>query len=96
MSQIRDRNRPPRASSIREAGELFPAPGGRRFEGVPIESGAVDFYTVSRLAIHWDISERQVHRYIDSGDLIATRFGRSIRISAAEVARFEANCTVVR
>jgi excisionase family DNA binding protein len=96
MSQVRDRNRPPRAISIREAGEFFPALSGRRIEAAPLESGVVAFYTVAQLAVRWGISERQIHRYIDSCDLIATRFGRSIRISAAEAARFETSHTVVK
>jgi excisionase family DNA binding protein len=55
--------------------------------------GAAAFYTVAQLATRWGISERQVHRYIASGQLIATRFGRSVRVSADEVARFEASVT---
>jgi excisionase family DNA binding protein len=48
------------------------------------------FFTTKQLAARWSISERQVHRFIASGALIATRFGRSVRISAEEAARFEA------
>ena len=51
---------------------------------------------VPQLAIRWGISERQVWRYIALSDLMATRFGRSVRISAAEVARFETSLTVVK
>jgi excisionase family DNA binding protein len=54
------------------------------------------FYTVAQLADRWAITERQVRRYIATGELIATRFGRSVRVSAEEVARFEARCTAVK
>jgi excisionase family DNA binding protein len=65
-------------------------------ETTAIEAEAVAFYTVAQLAVRWSICERQVHRYINSGELIATRFGRSVRISAAEAARFEASRTVFK
>ncbi len=54
------------------------------------------FSTAPQLAIRWGISERQVWRYIAFGDLIATRFGRSVRVSAVEVARFEASLAGVK
>lgn len=53
--------------------------------------GTAAFYTVAQLAMRWGISERQVHRYIASGQLIAIR-----RISAAEAAKFEASLTGVK
>jgi hypothetical protein len=59
-------------------------------------SGGPSFYTVPQLALRWAISERQIHRYLASEELVPTRFGRSVRISAAEVARFEANRTDVK
>jgi excisionase family DNA binding protein len=96
VSKIGDRNRAPRKIATREAAEFNPAISCRRSEATPFETEAVAFYTVAQLAIRWAISERQVHRYFHPGDLIATRFGRSIRISAAEVARFEASRRVVR
>jgi excisionase family DNA binding protein len=48
------------------------------------------YFLIAQLAQRWALSERQVHRFIAGGDLLATRFGRSVRISAEEVARFEA------
>jgi excisionase family DNA binding protein len=60
------------------------------------EGEAVAFYTVAQLAIRWGICERQVRRYVDSHEIKATRFGRSVRISAAEVVRFEASRTLVK
>lgn len=56
-----------------------------------VEAEAVAFYTVAQLAVRWSICERQVRRFIDLGELLATRFSRSVRVSAAEVARLEAN-----
>lgn len=49
------------------------------------------FFTVAQLALHWQLSARQVHRFVVSGELKPTRFGRAVRISAEEVARFEAS-----
>ena len=48
------------------------------------------FFKTAQLAERWELSEHQVHRYVASGALIATRFGRSVRIRAVEVTRFEA------
>lgn len=84
MSQVRNRS----SSAIIRSGFLT--------ERTAIEAEAVAFYTVAQLAIRWSICERQIHRYIDSGELIATRFGRSIRISPEQVARFEASRTGVK
>ncbi len=39
------------------------------------------FWTVQGIAEHLDVSERSVHRWIDAGDLIVHRFGRSVRIA---------------
>jgi excisionase family DNA binding protein len=84
MSQMRNRSRSPMTAE------------GFLIEKTAIEADAVAFYTVAQLAVRWSISERQVHRYIASDELITTRFRRSVRISAAEVARFEASRTGVR
>ena len=84
MSQMRNGSR----SAMTGAGFLI--------EKTALEADAVGFYTVARLAVRWSICERQVHRYISAGDLFATRFGRSVRVSAAEVARFEASLTGVK
>ena len=52
--------------------------------GLSIEKPAVEaeaaFSTVPQLAIRWGISERQVWRYVALSDLMATRFGRSVRV----------------
>ena len=84
MSQIRNRSR----SGV--------TGGGLSTLRLTAEAEAVAFYTVLQLAFRWRMSKRQVDRYVASGELIATRFGRSVRISAAEVARFEASRTGVK
>lgn len=84
MSQMRNHSR----SSMTGTGLL----NGR----IVVETEAAAFYTVAQLAVRWSICERQVHRFIDSGDLTATRFGRSVRVSAAEVERFEFSRAGVR
>jgi excisionase family DNA binding protein len=66
---------------------------GFSIEKPAVAVGVAAFYTVAQLAMRWGISERQVHRYLASGELVATRFGRSVRMSADEVARFEASVT---
>ena len=43
------------------------------------------FWTVQGIAEHLDVSERSVHRWIDSGDLVVCRFGRSVRISDGDL-----------
>lgn len=48
------------------------------------------FYTVAELGGRWVVSQRHVRRLIESGALKATHFGRLVRISAAEVALYEA------
>ena len=67
--------------------------------GFSIEKPAVEaeaaFSSVEQLESRWGISGRHIRRYIATGELRATRFGRSVRVSAAEVARFEAECTPV-
>jgi excisionase family DNA binding protein len=84
MSQIRNRSR----SAV--------TGGGLSTQRLAAEAEAVAFCTVLQLAFRWRISKRQVDRYIASGELIATRFGRSVRISAAEVARFEVSHSGVK
>ncbi len=39
------------------------------------------FWTIQGLAKDLDVSERTVYRWIDAGDLIVHRFGRSVRIA---------------
>jgi excisionase family DNA binding protein len=59
------------------------------------QPGTKPFYTVTDLALRWDLSERQVRRFIASGELKSTRFRTAVRVSAAEVATFEAARTGV-
>ncbi|MFC3101064.1 helix-turn-helix domain-containing protein [Altererythrobacter lauratis] len=53
-----------------------------------------EFFTVAELAVRWSVSERQVRRWIEEEKLIAHHFGRAVRISAANVALYEASCAV--
>ncbi len=53
------------------------------------------FWTVQGIAEQLDVSERSVHRWIDSGDLVVCRFGRSVRISADELAAFIARSRAI-
>ena len=46
------------------------------------------FWTIQGLAEHLDVSERTVHRWIHSGDIVAHRFGRSVRISDNDLRAF--------
>lgn len=39
------------------------------------------FWTIKGMAEDLDVSERTVHRWINAGDLIVHRFGRSVRIA---------------
>lgn len=55
-------------------------------------SGRKAFYTVAELAVRWSLSERHIRRLIEQGDIIAHRIGRAVRVSAANVALFEARC----
>jgi excisionase family DNA binding protein len=50
-----------------------------------------DFYTVAELAIRWSLSERHIRRLIDNGELVVHRFGRAVRVSAANATLFEAS-----
>jgi hypothetical protein len=81
-------------------GEPAPPEGGRGNRkgpgSAPFEENGRAFLTVAALAIRWCISERHVHRFIASGELAVTRFGKSARVFAAEVARFETDRTRVK
>jgi excisionase family DNA binding protein len=48
------------------------------------------FLALPELAERWGVSARSVRRLIDAGQIEPTRFGRSVRIAATEVQRFEA------
>ncbi len=50
-------------------------------------------YSVARLAERWECSERLIYKLIERGDLQCFRPGSLIRISAAEVERFECQTT---
>ncbi|WBX85608.1 excisionase family DNA-binding protein [Sphingosinicella microcystinivorans] len=53
------------------------------------------FHTVADLAERWTMSQRNIRRLIENGELSVHRFGRSVRVSAANVALFEARCADV-
>ena len=44
--------------------------------------------TIEQAAEHLQVSSKTVRRWIDTGDLIAHRFGRQWRISAADLQTF--------
>ena len=46
------------------------------------------FYTVAQIAEILDVSQRTVRRWIDSGELIAHRLGRNLRISGGDFDAF--------
>ncbi len=48
------------------------------------EPSSACYHTVSQIADQWQCSERQVRRLIASGQLIAHRFGRLLRVSEAD------------
>ena len=44
--------------------------------------------TIKQAAEHLQVSSKTIRRWIDTGDLIAHRFGRQWRISAADLQSF--------
>jgi len=48
------------------------------------------FYRVDEVAAYFAISARTVYRLLDMGDLQATRIRGCLRVSSAEMQRFEA------
>lgn len=68
-------------SQLKNCSRLATTSTGELIQKTAAEPEAVAFYTVAQLAVRWSICERQVHRYIASAELIATRFGRSVRVS---------------
>lgn len=50
------------------------------------------FFTTKKLAERWQMSSRQVQRFIESGDLRAHYMGRSVRIAPEDVLLFELRC----
>ena len=51
--------------------------------------GPKHFYSLSNVADRYDVSVRTVRRWVDAGELVAHRFGRQLRVSAADLAVFE-------
>lgn len=49
-----------------------------------------EFYTTAEVAERWRVSVRHVRRQIENGDLKVTRFGKAVRVSAANLALYEA------
>lgn len=47
------------------------------------------YFTVAEVAERLRISERHIRRTIANDELVAHRFGRAVRISPAELDRFE-------
>lgn len=47
------------------------------------------YFTVAQVADRLKVSTRQVHRFIDRGDLPVMRLGRSVRISLGDLLAFE-------
>ncbi|WP_181159976.1 MerR family transcriptional regulator [Sandaracinobacter neustonicus] len=47
---------------------------------------------MAELAVRWSLSQRHIRRLIEGGDIITHRIGRAVRVSAANVALFEAHC----
>jgi excisionase family DNA binding protein len=70
-------------------------PAGKPVTGAPVATKGKPkaFYTVAELAERWVLSERHIRRLIANQSLAAHTMGRAIRISASNVALFEARCT---
>jgi len=47
------------------------------------------FFRIKEVAERWSMSEATIRRMIDRGELVATRFGTSVRISIEELRRHE-------
>ena len=48
-----------------------------------------EYFSVAQVAKRFGCSTKHVRRLIDRGDLIANKFGKLVRISRAEVERYE-------
>jgi len=48
------------------------------------------FYTIKDIAERWDVTDRTVQRTIERGDLVAHRFGGSVRVSGEDLFTYEA------
>lgn len=64
-------------------------PAEKPIAGAPVavKSQPKAFYTVAELAERYGLSERQVRRLIENGDLAKHRFGRAVRIAASRTPR---------
>jgi excisionase family DNA binding protein len=52
------------------------------------QQSKAQFFTIAAVAQRLDVSARTVHRWIGEGKLIVHRFGRSVRISEADLNAF--------
>ena len=52
--------------------------------------GAQKFYTMRQLAERWQRDKRSIDRDIRSGNLVAHKFGKSVRIAEDDVLLYEA------
>lgn len=50
------------------------------------------YYTIKDIAERLRVSERHVRRLIERGDLVATRFGGSVRVSETDLQTYERVC----
>ncbi len=48
----------------------------------------ISFFTAPQVAQHLEVSPRTVRRWIEDGQLVAHRFGRSVRIAEYDLRRF--------
>lgn len=82
---------------LKSRNAMAPIKTGRDPASVPTSrpSRAREFFTAADLADRWSVSERHVRRMIDAGELVAHKFGRAVRISYANVLRYEADRTGV-
>ena len=61
-------------------GQVAEPPARSEKKGTP----APAFFTVRQIAEDWQCSEKKVRRLIETGELVAHRFGSLIRVSAAD------------
>ena len=54
----------------------------------PVPETIPTVYTIPETAKHLKVSPKTVRRWIAAGDLAAHRFGRQIRVTAPDLARF--------
>ena len=61
---------------------------GQRSEPRQMGTATPQHYTIAEVSAFLRLSQRHVRREIKSGELIATGFGRALRISDLELRRF--------